>query len=60
MVNCRIGSLESITDFRNLVHVVNCRIGSLENFAVILREKHYVNCRIGSLEKRHREIIFLQ
>ena len=50
VVNCRIGSLESLRALREVIPFVNCRIGSLENHGAAQRGRAPVNCRIGSLE----------
>ena len=50
IVNCRIGSLESVTPAQATTVTVNCRIGSLERQFLCRAFPGFVNCRIGSLE----------
>ena len=50
IVNCRIGSLETMDQFADACKEVNCRIGSLERLRFIPKHVQNVNCRIGSLE----------
>ena len=51
VINCRIGSLESIERRRSISNRINCRIGSLEKEGDTIRLECDINCRIGSLEK---------
>ncbi len=53
-VNCRIGSLEIISNQRLFRLYVNCRIGSLETDKEMGKNRVDVNCRIGSLEKSRK------
>ena len=55
LVNCRIGSLESVVVKVSISKDVNCRIGSLEKFRSSNMQGHLVNCRIGSLENFFRQ-----
>ncbi len=50
VVDCRIGSLESLRLFKRSISDVDCRIGSLEILEVINKSRNTVDCRIGSLE----------
>ena len=51
LVNCRIGSLETMLTITANYIDVNCRIGSLEKELRFLARQADVNCRIGSLER---------
>ena len=47
MVDCRIGSLENLSNIVFVISWVDCRIGSLEILDVIGRSDTVVDCRIG-------------
>ena len=50
LVDCRIGSLETMLPKQTIRNEVDCRIGSLEMLAQMREDRPVVDCRIGSLE----------
>lgn len=56
-VNCRVGSLETVLQLQQRLHLVNCRVGSLEKDLVAVCRVILVNCCVGSLE--NEAVLFL-